>query len=40
MEIYDRKNKIVIEEQEYQKKTLDFLYTTKKLCNLHLAQML
>ena len=30
MEIYDRKNKIVIEEKEYQKKTLDFLYTTKK----------
>ena len=30
MEIYDRKNKLVIEEKEYQKKTLNFLYNTKK----------
>lgn len=30
MEIYDRKNKLIVEEKEYQKKTLEFLYNTKK----------
>ena len=30
MEIYDRKKKLVVEEKEYQKKTLNFLYNTKR----------